>query len=265
MLCLLWLAATLGFSGCASPPRTEVKQIAIRSGEANLWESVRAAEVIYVGEVHDDQSNHEYELQLVRGALAQHLKVAVGWEMFTRSQQPLLDLFEHHKISLEQLLTQTGFQASWGIYSPIYAKILAVTAKARMRNVGLNASNPLVHRVAMGETLSQEERNQLPEGYVVDSRAYENFVRLMGDHPGVTEADLHRYFDAQNVWDQTMADSILAFRQQNPNTKLIVLTGRGHIQNGFGIPSYVAQKSKLRQLLLFPPTKNSVPNHEGEQ
>jgi uncharacterized iron-regulated protein len=60
-----------------------------------------------------------------------------------------------------------------------------------------------------------------------------------------------------------MADSILAFHQQNAKTKLIVFTGRGHIQNGFGVPSYVAQKSKLKQLLLFPPAKNDVTNQKA--
>ena len=262
-LCLLSLVAAIFLGGCAFRSAVEISRSAATTDDARFWESVRAADVVYVGEVHDDQNNHQYELELVRGALARHLQIAIGWEMFTRSQQPSLDRFDRHKISLEELLSQTGFQRSWGVYSPLYAKILGLNSEMHVRNIGLNAANDLVHRVARGETLSPEEQDQLPEGYAVSSRAYGNFIRLMGDHPGITDSDLRRYFNAQNVWDQTMADSIVAFHQHNAKTKLIVFTGRGHIQNGFGIPSYLAQKSKLKQLLLFPPTKNDVTNQKA--
>jgi uncharacterized iron-regulated protein len=263
LLRLLSLVAAISLGGCASRSAVEISRNAATADDDRFWESVRVADVVYVGEVHDDQNNHQYELQLVRDALAHHLRIAIGWEMFTRSQQPSLDRFDRHKISLQELLARTGFQRSWGVYSPLYAKILGLTSEMRVRNIALNASNDLVHRVAMGETLTPEEQDQLPEGYAVSSRAYDNFVRLMGDHPGVTESDLRRYFNAQNIWDQTMADSIATFHQQNAKTKLIVFTGRGHIQNGFGVPSYVAQKSKLKQLLLFPPTKNDVTNQKA--
>jgi aminopeptidase N len=263
ILCLLSLVVAICLSGCASRSPVEISRTAATADDAWFWESVGVADVVYVGEVHDDQNNHQYELELVRGALAHHLRIAIGWEMFTRSQQRSLDQFDRHRISLEELLAQTGFQRSWGVYSPLYAKILGLTSETDVRNIALNASNDLVHRVAMGEALSPEEQDQLPEGFAVSSRAYDNFIRLMGNHPDITETDLRRYFNAQNIWDQTMADSILAFHQQNPKTKLIVVTGRGHIQNGFGVPSYVAQKSKLKQLLLFPPAKNDVTNQKA--
>lgn len=49
-----------------------------------------------------------------------------------------------------------------------------------------------------------------------------------------------------------MAKAILEFQRKNPNTKLLVLTGRGHVQGGFGVPNYVHQKSATKQLVLLP-------------
>jgi uncharacterized iron-regulated protein len=92
----------------------------------------------------------------------------------------------------------------------------------------------------------------LPSGFIADSGAYKNFVALMGEHPGVEVTDLRRYFDAQNVWDQTMANRILEFKRRNPKVKLVVLTGRGHVFGGYGIPFYLKQKADLKQLVLFP-------------
>jgi uncharacterized iron-regulated protein len=80
----------------------------------------------------------------------------------------------------------------------------------------------------------------------------------LGDHPGMQENDLSRFFAAQNLWDQTMAKTILEFRQKYPKTKLLVLTGRDHVKGGFGIPNYVSQKSSAKQLVLFPPVANDI-------
>ena len=222
------------------------------ANDARLWKSISSADVVYFGEVHNNQSNHEYELQLVKSMLAHHLRIAVGWEMFARNNQPLLDQFNRRQISLAQLLDQSGFRKSWGVYSPVYAKILATTSANGVPNVGLNAENRLVHRVAMGQTLNQAEQSQIPAGYKVRPEAFDNFVNLLGDHPGMATADLHRYFAAQNIWDQTMADSIVEFHRQNPETKILVLAGRAHVQGGFGVPGYVPQKANLRQLVLVP-------------
>ena len=255
----LGLTFVIGFAGCAfrNQPPVAFERAGAKSNDTKLWNSISVADVVYLGEVHSDQRNHEYELELVKSLLARGLRVAVGWEMFSRIDQTLLDEFDRRQISLEQLLDQSGFKKSWGVYSPVYAKILATTVANGIPNIGLNATNTLVHQVAMGQTLNQDERTQLPTGYRVHPGAFENFVNLLGHHPGVAEADLHRYFDAQNIWDQTMADSIVEFHRKNPGTKLIVLAGRAHVQGGFGVPGYVTQKANLRQLVLFPPASNS--------
>ena len=254
----LSLAFVICLGGCAFRNHEPVafERAGAKGSGTKLWNSISVADVVYIGEVHNDQRNHEYELEFVKSALAQSLRVAVGWEMFSRIDQPLLDEFDRRQISLGQLLDQSGFKKSWGVYSPVYAKILATTVANDFPNIGLNATNTLVHHVAMGQTLSEDERRQVPTGYRVHPGAFENFVNLLGDHPGVAAPDLRRYFDAQNIWDQTMADSILEFHRKNPGTKLIVLTGRAHVQGGFGIPGYVTQKANLRQLVLFPPTKS---------
>ena len=252
----LCLGVVLGLGGCAfrnDQPAT-VEPGGGASNDANPWKSITSADVVYIGEVHNNQRDHEYELQLVKKMLAHHFRIAVGWEMFARTNQPLLDKFNRHQISLEQLLDQSGFKKSWGVYSPVYAKILTTSAANGIPNVGLNATDRLVHRVAMGQTLNQTEQRQIPTGYKVRRGAFESFVHLLGDHPGMATADLQRYFDAQNIWDQTMADSIVEFHRQNPETKILVLAGRAHVEGGFGVPAYVAQKANLRQLVLVPPS-----------
>ena len=75
------------------------------------------------------------------------------------------------------------------------------------------------------------------------------------------EADQRLFFDAQNVWDQTMARGILEFKAGHPGVQLVVFAGRGHVSGGYGIPFYVRQKAHLKQLILLPVSKvvNATP------
>jgi uncharacterized iron-regulated protein len=254
------LITWLSLSSCAT--HSGAKSSAVSSTDVEFWHGVAVADVIYIGETHSDPGSHEYELDLVRGMIRRGIRFAVGWEMFDRSRQADLDRFAQHKLSLNDLLTQTGFEKSWSRYSPLYAEILKTTGKAKIKNVALNAPSWLAHKVARGEQLSSTEESEIPKEFTVPAGAYQNFVQLLGDHPGIQEGDLSRFFAAQNLWDQTMAKTILEFRQKYPKTKLLVLTGRGHVKGGFGIPNYVSQRSSAKQLVLFPPAATDIARGE---
>jgi uncharacterized iron-regulated protein len=218
----------------------------------DVWQEIAEAHVIYIGETHDSQTDHAYELRLIRGMIRRRMAFAIGWEMFDKAQQPLLDAWDRGSISLQQLFRETGFDRGWAIYSPVYAKILQTARRSGRKNVALNAPPGLVRKVAQGQTLSRREQALLPHGFTTNQKAYRNFVILMGGHPGSASGNLRSFFAAQNVWDQTMADRILGFERLQTETKLVVLTGRGHVAGGFGISFYVAQKRELRQVILLP-------------
>ncbi|HEY0791457.1 MAG TPA: ChaN family lipoprotein [Chthoniobacterales bacterium] len=232
--------------------RTDVTVAEFAATPAPVPETVRAADVIYVGEIHDDSGHHAYEAKLIQTLAQARLPFVVGWEMFGRSQQALLDRYDRHRLSQLQLIRATGFQRSWAVYSPWYGRILEETRRYKIANLPLNAAPALVHKVARGEPLTPEEQAQLPKGFHAQKGAFQNFAAMMGAHPGVGTGDLHRFFAAQSVWEQTMAAAIVEFRVAHPSTRVVVLTGRGHLQDGFGIPAYVAQKLNVHQLVLFP-------------
>ncbi len=252
-----WIAFAFCFLLVSCASRTGTSHATNRIDPAatpdqQLWLAVERADVIYVGETHDDPSHHKFELQLIRGLLERKVKFALGWEMFDETQQGSMDAWASHQISLEQLLAKTDFQKHWGIYSPVYEQILRTTEKADVRSLALNAPPELTRKIARSEPLTAEETAMLPSGFVADSGAYRNFVALIGEHPGIEETNLRRYFAAQNAWDQTMARRVLEFKRRNPKVKLVVLTGRGHVYGGYGVPFYVSQKANLKHLVLIP-------------
>jgi uncharacterized iron-regulated protein len=220
--------------------------------QAEFWTRIADADVIYIGENHTSRRDHEYQLELIRAMIRNRIHFAVGWEMFDRTQQPELDRFNERRLSLAELFARTGFEKSWATYSPLYARILETTAQANIPNIGLNAPTGLAHKLGTSEALSLNEKRQIRTDFRIPAGAYRHFVRLLGEHPEMKPDDLPRFFAAQNLWDQTMAKTILEFQKKNPATKLLVLTGRGHVQDGFGVPNYVHQKSATKQLVLLP-------------
>jgi uncharacterized iron-regulated protein len=250
--CFCFFQLSLLFAASAEQLPGLAPQVRPGREDASLWRSVKEADVIYVGEIHDKVTDHAYELRLLRGAIRRRINFAIGWEMFDQTQQRLFDAWDQGNISLPELFRETGFDRSWAVYSPVYAKILATAKRAGRKNVALNAPPVLVRKIARGQSLSREERALLPRGFTTTKAAYRNFIGLMGKHPGFAAGHLQSLFAAQNVWDQKMAERVWWFAGQQRGTKLIVLTGRGHVANGFGIPFYVRQKGPLRQLILLP-------------
>jgi uncharacterized iron-regulated protein len=251
-------AAFLLLGACAQKPaQSRAPAVGVTSGtlagaDAGFPQALSQAEVIYVGEIHDNPQHHAYEARLIETLARNRARFVVGWEMFDRSQQPALDAWQRGQLTQTQLFQQTGFQHAWAAYSPWYARILNETRRLGIRNLALNARPDLVRKVSRGIRLTPAENRELPRGFSTDEGAFRNFVRMIGAHPGLTRNSLRRFFHAQSLWDQTMASVILDFHAREPQTKVVVLTGRGHVEGGYGIPYFVNQKAHLRQLVLLP-------------
>lgn len=226
---------------------------ALTGHDAGLQQALSRAEVIYAGEIHDHPGDHRFEARLIETLARNRVLFVVGWEMFDRSQQPALDAWQRGQLTRTQLFQQTGFQRAWAAYSPWYGRILDKTRRLGVRNLALNARPALAHKVARGTPLTPAERRELPRGFTTNEGAFRNFTRMMGTHPGMAAKSLRRFFEAQSLWDQTMATAILEFHAREPQTKMVVLTGRGHVEGGYGIPYFVNQRApNLRQLVLLP-------------
>jgi hypothetical protein len=56
------------------------------------------------------------------------------------------------------------------------------------------------------------------------------------------DAGFNRFFAAQVLWDETIAEAIATAYQANPDRLIVVMAGRGHIAYNFGIPNRVQRR-----------------------
>ena len=219
--------------------------------ERAYWDQLTPARVIYVAETHSLNSDHEYQWAVLKGLKTRNVRFSVGWEMFNANQQPLLDDWNNKRLNTDALLDKTSFQKRWGTYSVMYEKILRWTQTEGVGSVALNAPEGLSRKLAQGTTLTPDEQSAVPTGYRDLPGGYEHFVAQMGENPH-TGANMENFYRAQTLWDQTMATRIVDFLNTHPDEKIIVLVGRGHVDSGFGVPAYVAQKTDAPQLVVYP-------------
>ena len=219
--------------------------------ERAYWDQLAPSRIIYIGETHSSNADHEYQLDVLKGLKARGTNFTVAWEMFDFTQQPVLDAWNAHHLTTDGMLEKTDFQPHWGTYSVMYEKILRWTQMEGIPSFALNAPGPLAHKLALGIALTPEEAAELPTGFRPLSGGYEHFAEQMAQapHPGANPQD---FYKAQLLWDQTMASRIVDFINTHPDSKLVVLIGRGHVDGGFGVPSFVSQKTDAPQLVVYP-------------
>ena len=81
---------------------------------AQMLDVAQDARIVYVGETHDNPSSHRLELQVLQG-LAERLpgRLALGMEMFTTSQQPVLDEWVAGALDEKSFLKKSRWFVHW--------------------------------------------------------------------------------------------------------------------------------------------------------
>ncbi|MFB2936395.1 ChaN family lipoprotein [Aerosakkonemataceae cyanobacterium BLCC-F154] len=215
-----------------------------------FFQNLTKANVIYLGETHTSVADHKAQLEIIQQIYGKKPKIAIAMEMFQRPFQGAIDRYLAGKITEEELLTQTEYQQRWGFPWEYYAPILRFAKENRIPVLALNTPSEVTRKVARQglESLTPEDKEYIPPISEIrtDNAAYRQMLldvfnqHQQGGH-GASES-FERFFSAQVLWDETMAENIAKFVKDNPDYTVIVLAGQGHLVYGYGIPSRVSRR-----------------------
>lgn len=242
----------------ATPAAPRARIVAMPSGETlsldELVERLAGARVVYVGEHHDRAADHEAQRAIVEALHARDPEIAIGLEMVQRPYQPALDDYVARTTDEPALLEQLEWSERWGFDFALYRPLFALAREHGLPLVALNAPSELTRAVARGglDALAADQRAMLPAELDLESAPHRRMVEeALREHPGMTDAMLERYYAAQVVWDETMADTIAAFAARSP-AKLVVLAGVMHVASGLGIPARAARRGVAPHAIVLP-------------
>lgn len=225
------------------------------------------ANVIYLAETHDRPEDHQAQLQIIQALYQRRPDLVIGMEMFQQPYQPALDRYLAGQLTEAQLQVATQYQQQWGFPWEFYAPILRFAQAKQVPVVALNLPSEITRKVARTglESLTVAERQAIPDDILKGPDSYRSrLLSLYQDsHQGHgNSTGFDRFFLAQVLWDETMADRIAALIKANPKGLVVVLVGQGHVNYGEGIPDRVARRLSSQSLqqvsVLLNPTQEQA-------
>lgn len=212
------------------------------------------ARIVYVGETHDNPASHRLELAVLR-AMADRYPggVALGMEMFTPDQQPVLDRWVKDELTEKEFVKQSGWHAQWRMDFEYYRPLLDFARQRHIPVVGLNAPKNLVKAITHKrlEDLSEEERQLLPEVDMNDPNHNAFITAIFGGH-GHGDGGMDGFRRVQTLWDESMAQSVANYLQSSAGQgqRMVVVAGGNHVRHGFGIPRRVFRRMPASYVLI---------------
>ena len=205
---------------------------------------------VLLGENHDNAEHHRWQLHTIAALHAREPRLALGFEMFPRRVQSVLDQWSAGKLSEEQFLARSEWASVWGHDPQLYLPIFHFARMHRIPMLALNVGRSLVRRV------SDEGWAGVPpaerEGVGEPAPASGDYLAFLFDayrehlppeqqpagpatEAAQRDAQFQRFVQSMQLWDRAMAEAI-AQRLAAGGTPLVVaIMGSGHLRDGFGV------------------------------
>lgn len=258
---ILFVLASL--VGCATTQPTPTRLAAgiydVMTGrplsDQEFADRVNTSKYVIVGESHDSPEDHALQLRVYE-LMSSGRRVALGMEMFQRPYQEPLDLYVQGEIDESTMLERTEWKTRWGFETDLYRPLWEAARKTSYPIIALNVRRELTKRLsAVGIAgLTDEERSQIVE-LDLTNEDYRTWMREIFAGHGMTMAPekFERFYEAQVLWDETMADSAVNAMNAGPGDldAILIIVGRGHAEFRWGIPSRIERRDPNQPVLVI--------------
>ena len=224
-----------------------------------LIDDLADVRVIFIGEQHTRKDHHRIQLDIIRALFDRHHRLSVGMEMFDHTYQSVLDRWSAGRLDTDAFLQKTHWYANWRYPFELYQDILIFIKDEHLRLVGLNLPPHIPSKIRVGgvQNLLPQDKKHLPPEIDTSNEPHRAYVRRAFEaHPGRIRGRFDYFYEAQCVWEDTMAENIA---RNLTNAPMVVLAGNGHIDQKFGIPDRMSRRTGLPYRTVCPvPAGQSV-------
>lgn len=223
-----------------------------------LLDRLAAQRVVLLGEIHGQADDHRWQLDVLTALHRRRPDMAIGFEMFPRGVQAVLDRWVAGELSEAEFLKEADWDAVWHYDAEFYLPLFRFARQHRLPMLALNVDRSLVREVgARGWDAVPDARRQGVSRPAPPTDAYRKALQAVFD----SHADLRKaagrfdhFVEAQVLWDRAMAEGVAEHLQHHPQRLVVGILGAGHIQHGHGVPHQLRAMGVTRQssLLTWP-------------
>jgi len=220
--------------------------------EALAAEAVKY-EVVFFGEQHDDGNAHRLQRGLMEAVSRRRSDVILSLEMFERDVQGLLDDYLADKIDEPTFLKAAR---PWPNYNADYRPLVEFAKAKGWKVVAANvprriASATSKEGLAAVAALPDSSRRWAATDFGCAKDDYfERFGESMGGHGPSTPEGMMRFYEAQCVKDETMAESIVRARSAGGAPLVIHMNGAFHSDYRDGTAERVGRRGVKKMLVI---------------
>ena len=230
---------------CVAPARWVAPASRRELPAADVIARAARARVVLLGEHHDRADHHRWQLQTIAALAARRPVMVLGFEMFPRRVQPVLDRWVAGQIDTATLLRDTGWNRVWAFDPALYLPLFELARLNRVPMRAINVDRDLVARVGREgwATVPADAREGVGDP-VPPSPAYRDaLAQILDDHgggAGLDAAARQRFIEAQLIWDRAFAEGLAAAARDHPSALVVGIVGSGHLEHGWGVPHQLA-------------------------
>jgi uncharacterized iron-regulated protein len=225
--------------------------------------------VVLLGESHDNAEHHRWQLQTIAGIYAQRPDMVMGFEMFPRRVQGVLDRWVAGNLTEGQFLAESDWDKVWNFDAGFYLPLFHFARMNRIPMLALNVDRSLTATVSEQGWGNVAENSR--EGVTQPAPASKAYLEELAavfqahsppkktDSASTTEEEFdfdnprfRRFVDGQLTWDRAMAQIISSAAQKTSPPMIVGIMGAGHIKNRYGIPHQLKDLGIAESTVLLP-------------
>lgn len=219
---------------------------------SNVIEAAAKADIVFIGELHNNPISHWLELQITKDVYAEkNGNIVLGAEMFESDNQLVLDEY------LDGVIKQKSYESEarlWDNYSTDYKPLIEFAKENELDFIATNIPRryaSLVNKSGFEglDSLSDAAKKliaPLPVKYDPEVNCYKAMIEMMGGMGGHVTANIPK---AQAIKDATMAHFIL--ENWTEGQTFIHYNGSYHSDDYEGIVWWLKQKNPALNILTF--------------
>lgn len=219
--------------------------------------------VVLLGESHEDAEHHRWQLQTLAALHSLRPDMVIGFEMFPRRVQKVLDRWVAGELSEAEFLAAADWHNVWRVDASLYLPLFHFARMNRIPMVALNIDERLRRATAEKgfEAVPESEREGVTRP-VGPSEAYLDYLLpIYRKHDwdgrkkpdaGRDDPDFRRFVETQQLWDRAMAQGIQATFARPGRPLVVGIMGSGHVVHGYGVPHQLRDLGVTDVAVLLP-------------
>lgn len=240
---LVWQAA----HGRDHPLAGRIREVAAGRwiDEDALLDALAVADLVLVGERHDNPDHHALQARIVAGLVARGHRPAVAFEMLDAGDAPAIAGALATEGSAAALREAVAWDASGWPPFALYAPLFEAVLRARLPIVAANLPRSERHAIGHGGIAALPPARRAALGLEApadpgERRALAEQIREV--HCGhAPEAMLERMVDVQRAWNAQLARALADAAAATPDGSALLVAGNEHVRRDRGTPRWLAR------------------------